>query len=156
MQTVAKNPAQAKQNPFDEANSLLAFTIYHERPVNHSGRTSLKYYLKKKHDLEYDALSSDDDRLSLELRRSVRFIESKTQGRYGDNRIVSICVYFNDNKGGTIAETTPNPLLCKFMVLRNGRFELAPNEQIIATPEGKAFINDIMMGWQQAIERSRR
>ena len=143
-------------SPFDEVNSLLAFTIYHEKAVNHQGSKSLKYYLKKKKDIEHDSAAGEDEKMAIELRRSVRFIENKTQGRFADNKMVSIQVYFNDNKGGTVPETQPNPLLCKLNVLRNGTFEQVPNLEIIATPQGQQFVGDIMLGWQEAIEKSRR
>jgi hypothetical protein len=151
-----KQTAESKESPFDEVNSLLAITIYHQQAVGHTGSKSIKYYLKKKKDVEHQSAGGEDEQMAIELRRSVRFIENKVNGRYGDNRIVSIQVYFNDNKGGTVPETTPNPLLCKLNVLRNGNFEQVPNLEIIPTAEGQQFVGEIMMGWQQAIEKTKR
>lgn len=148
--------ANLAENPFDNVNSQLAFTIYHESPVTRgSDKKSLKYYLKKKVDREYDQAPNDDERLIIELKRSVKFIENKVNGRYGDNKIVSIQCYFNDNKGGTVPEVVPNALLCKLNVQRNGEIELIPNSELVPK-EHIPFILDIMRGWKEAIQKVRR
>jgi hypothetical protein len=149
-------PVVTNENPFDPAGSLLAITIYHERPVGrYSQKKSLKYYLKKARDREWEMCPSEDERLILELKRSVRFLENKVNGRYGDNKVTSVQVYFNDNKGGTLAETTPNLMLCRMDVLRNGNFDLQPN-RLVVPDEHVAFLMDIMAGWQQSIMQSRK
>lgn len=145
-----------KENPFDKVGSLLAITIYHERAVDHTGRKTMKYYLKKVNDREHDAAGTEDARLVIELARSVRFIENKLTSRYADNRMTSIQVYFNDNKGGTIEETHPNPLLCKLNITRDGIFETSVIQEIIPTQEGVNWVMSIMAQWEHAIKRTRR
>ncbi|WP_028666221.1 hypothetical protein [Runella zeae] len=156
MNTTVFKPATKSESPFDEANSLLAITIYHQNPVNHQGKKNLKYYLKKKIDREYDALLNEDERLMLELNRSVRFIENKLKSRYGDNQMTSIQIYFNDNKGGTIPESHPNAMLCKLNIFTNGQCEPHINRDIIATQEGVDFVTKIMESWQYYIQQTRR
>ena len=147
---------QPVENPYDTENSLLAYSIYHQWRVSKiEDKNVLKYYLKKKKDKEWDLAPNDDERLRIELVRSVRFINNKVNGRYGDNKITSIQVYFNDNKGGTVPETQPNALLCQLDVLRNGTYELRPNREIVPE-ENIQFLLDIMEGWKEAIQKVRR
>lgn len=156
MMTANYRPKHQTESPYDEENSLISFTIYHERPVNHQGSKSQKYYLKKKSDREYDAATSEDDKMLLEINRSIKFIENKLKSRYADNRMTSIQIYFNDNRGGTIPETTPNPMLCKLNILSNGEFETTINQEIIGTAEGLKFVNDIIEAWKWHIQRARK
>lgn len=141
------------ENPFDEENSLISYTIYHERPVNHHGGKSQKYYLKKKLDREHDAAGTEEAKMVLEIKRSNDFIESKLKARYADNRMTSIQIYFNDNRGGTIPETAPNPLLCQLNILSNGDFKTKINLEIIATDESLEFVNEILETWKSTIQR---
>lgn len=156
MSATTYNARVKPESPYDEENSLISYTIYHERPVNHHGSKSQKYYLKKKSDREYDAAGTEDAKMMLEINRSVKFIENKLKSRYADNRMTSIQIYFNDNRGGTIPETTPNPLLCKLNILSNGNFETTVNQEIIATADGLKFVNDIMEAWKWHIQRARK
>lgn len=147
---------QPVENPYDTENSLLAYSIYHQWRVSKTeDKNVLKYYLKKKKDKEWDSAPNEDERLRLELVRSIRFINNKVNGRYGDNKITSIQVYFNDNKGGTVPEEQPNLLLCQMDVFRNGTFELRPNLEIVPE-ENVKFLMDIMEGWKEAIQKVRR
>ncbi|WP_428665715.1 hypothetical protein [Runella sp.] len=110
-------------------------TIYHLRPVNHQGRKSIKYYLKRKNDCEHDASAAEDQKMVVELNRSIRLIETKVAASYADNRMTSIQLYFNDNHGGTTPETVPNPLRCKLNIQGKNRFERVINRDIISTEE---------------------
>jgi hypothetical protein len=157
MQAITSKQEKTRaESPYDEVNSLMALTIYHEKAVNHSGGKSLKYYLKKKSDREYEAAETEDNKMMLEMNRTVKFIESKLKSRYADNRMTSIQVYFNDNQGGSIPEAIPNPMLCKLNVLPNDGFETVINEAIINTQQGKAFVEEIMESWKWHIQRSRK
>lgn len=144
----------SKESPFDEPNSLLAVTIYHERSVRQNGSCSMKYYLKKKVDAEHDN-ANQDKKFLIELIRSVRLVENKLTSKHADNKMVGIHIYFNDNKAGTVVETKPNPLLCKLIIMRNGSFQPTINKDLMGSNEAIKMVGEIMLGWQQAIERSR-
>lgn len=157
MTATTPSPRRPKtENPYDEQNSLIAYTIYHERPVSHDGRKSQKYYLKKKNDREHDTTTTDDDKMILEINRSTKFIENKLKSRYADNRMTSIQIYFNDNRGGSIPETAPNPLLCQLNIHSNGAFETTINKKIIATTEAIKYLTDIIESWKWHIQRARK
>lgn len=150
----SKQVYKKNENPWDTENSVLTFGIYHERPVERAtNKTSLKYFLKRQTDPEHDGMIADGDKLWLELCRSVRFIENKVTSRYADNRMTSIVVYINKNKGGKLEETEPNPQLFKFLINRDGTFQVIPNKNFIIK-ENETFVNEIAQGWEQAIRRS--
>lgn len=148
-------PKVQKESPFDEVNSLLAYSIYHERDIMRKGDNLMKYYLKNKTDREHDAANADADKMIIEILRSVRFIENKINSRFGDNRMTSIQLYFNNNKGGTIKDAPPNPLLFQLNIRRDCTFVQIINDKIIKGEEDQQWVKGIMAAWEESMKRSK-
>lgn len=113
---------------FDKENSKFVVTVYHERQwqqgYNYTNATT--HYMKfVKESAEYDK-----DPHKIELGRIVRIIEKKVTGKFSENKIKTILVYVNQNKGNKNTGTN-NPEFSK-MVIQNhqiNNFTVNHNEQ---------------------------
>lgn len=158
--TLKKSSFPVKGNddsPFDKVNSMVSVAIYHQYDFRNSGnnRNLATHYMRWKQDKVLENTEQETDRFYIEFKRIPKLIEKKLNGQYANNRMKTINVYLNLNKGGSLVGEE-NDHLCTMVISPNYEYQTFIVGEESLDEEQINFFNTEMAKWQQEIELKRK
>lgn len=136
-------------SPYDKLNAKLVTVMYHEKKwlnkLTQEFTNRMTFFMK------YAEERSDYDKnpLEVEIGRVHNLVKSRIEGEFADNRIRTMCIYENKNKGGTVSGTSNGIELFKIVFSKGMIKDVFINEKKDAYTQN--FIENIVDQIEQLI-----
>jgi hypothetical protein len=138
-------------SPYDKINAKLVTVMYHEtkwlNKITQDFTNRMSFFMK------YAEERSDYDKnpLEMEIGRVFNLVKSRIEGEFADNRIRTMCIYENKNRGATVPGVN-NSELFRIVFSKGNIKDVFINEKTDAYTTN--FIENIIDQIEQLISRN--